>query len=163
MMMMAFLFGGGDGGMETPMMIVENPSLFYPIQGVEDTVPRVCYRSSVKRWMGSNLFADWLNEAKVFRKLLDNLTSFLLVDNWSAHQTTPAARKSVRRTRTKHQFSPKFAANLVQSADSFVIQLVKLRLLERWEAEVMSMVAHKMWLDLQDGSEKLVNHDKKVF
>ena len=49
--MMVRITGGKNSMICPPMLIFKNQNRSYPIRGVADNVPGVCYRSSPRGWM----------------------------------------------------------------------------------------------------------------
>ena len=62
MTMMVRITGGPDSHIKAPMIIFQNVNRNYPIQGVPDDIPGVCYRTGPKRWMDRQLFPQWMLE-----------------------------------------------------------------------------------------------------
>lgn len=56
--------GGCEAKVYSAMMIFKNKDRNYPIRGLEDNVPGVCYRTQPKGWMDGRLFAEYLNERR---------------------------------------------------------------------------------------------------
>jgi hypothetical protein len=51
MTMVVRIFGGRRSLIEAPMLIFTNGNSTYPIQGLNDNIPRVSYRTGPKGWM----------------------------------------------------------------------------------------------------------------
>lgn len=162
MTMMVTLGGGRDGTMPVPLMIFKNLSRSYPIRGLNDDVPGVAYRSSPKSFMDRVLFCDWLNERRIFQPFPNGRTRVLYVDNCSAHKLTEDVQAALQRSRTVLRFFPACATDLVQPADSFVIQQIKSEWRARWDAKLMDMISNNMWTSA-GGSGRLVNPGKRFF
>ena len=65
--MMVRITGGPDAHIEAPMMIFQNANRNYPIQGVPDNVPGVCYLKGPKGWMDRQLFPQWILEHRAYQ------------------------------------------------------------------------------------------------
>lgn len=163
MTLMVLLGGGCDAEMGIPLIIFKNSNRSYPIRGLPDETPGITYRSSHKGWMDSALFADWLNSPRIFKPLSNNRTRVIWVDNCSAHKLTPETKAALNRSRTELRFFPACATDLVQPADSFVIQRIKAEWRLRWDKKVMDMISNKMWTDPRAGSGRLINPGKQFF
>lgn len=161
-MTMMVTLGGRCMESVIPMMIFKNPSRSYPIRGLPDDIPGVSYRSGPKGFMDSALFAEWLNESRIFKPLPDGRTRVLYVDNCSAHRITADVEAALTRSRTVLRFFPPCATDLVQPADSFVIQRIKSEWRSRWDKKEMEMISNNMWSD-PSRSGRLVNPGKRYF
>jgi hypothetical protein len=53
MTMIVRITGGRQAKIETPMVLFTNKNCAYPIQGILDDVPGVCYRTGPRRWIDS--------------------------------------------------------------------------------------------------------------
>lgn len=162
MTMMVTLGGGCDGHMGVPMIIFKNAFRSYPIRGLCDDIPGVTYRSTPKGFMDSALFFNWLNERRIFNPLPNGRTRVLYVDNCSAHKLTEDVKAALQRSRTELRFFPACATDLVQPADSFIIQRIKYEWRGRWDAKLMKMVKENMWTDASC-SGRLKNPGKRFF
>lgn len=125
MTMMVMLGGGSKPRFEIPMIIFQNYRCSYPIQGIADNVPGVCYRSGPKGWMDTRVFEEWLSEKRIMSPLPAGKERVLFVDNASGHKVTAAASAALKGSLTKLNFLPKNATDLCQPADSFIIQKIK--------------------------------------
>lgn len=80
MTMMVMLGGGLRSRFEIPMMIFQNDRCSYPMQGVPDTVPGVCYSSGPKGRMDTRVFEEWLSGKRVMTPLPSGKERVLFVD-----------------------------------------------------------------------------------
>eukprot|EP00171_Calliarthron_tuberculosum_P010691 IDg10691t1 len=94
--------------------------------------------------MDTALFSEWLGEPRIFKPLPDGRIRILYVDNCSAHKMTPQVIGALEKSRTELKFFPECATDLVQPADSFVIQAIKSEWKKRWNEEVMKRIANKI-------------------
>lgn len=163
MTMMVLLGGGATAHLGLPFMIFQNKLGSYPIQGVPDNVPGVCYRSGKKGWMDSRVFAEWLGEKRVLSLLSDGSRRILFVDNASGHKLTEAAREALKISNTELRFLPKNATDLCQPADSFIIQKIKTVWRRRWDEKRLEMIKKNEWVDWKAGSGKLANPGKRFY
>lgn len=63
--MMVWLTGGKkNASIQPPIIVFQNSSLFYPILGVPNNVPGVCYRSSPKGLMDGPKLIQCLSEPR---------------------------------------------------------------------------------------------------
>ena len=51
---------------EASMLIFTNSGSNYPIRGLEDNIPGVCYRTEPKGWMDQALCAEFFAEPRAF-------------------------------------------------------------------------------------------------
>lgn len=158
--MMVRLTGGVNARIETPMLIFKNVKRSYPIQGVPDNVPGVCYRTGPKAWMDGKVFKAWLSEPRAIKPLPFEQMRILFIDNCSGHVIDSETREELRRIRTKIRKLPPNATHLIQPADSFVIQKIKDAWRARWEEYKYSCIKDGLWTA---GSGKLPNPGKPFF
>lgn len=59
MKMMVRISGGNRTLFEIPFMILKNNHSNYPIQGVPDVIPGVCYRNGPKEWIDRRVMVEW--------------------------------------------------------------------------------------------------------
>ena len=59
MTMVVRIFGRRWAMIEAPMLIFTNTNGNYPIRGLEDNVPGVCYRTGPKGWMDETIFLQY--------------------------------------------------------------------------------------------------------
>ena len=67
MTMVIRISGGRRSMIEAPMLIFTNSSSNYPIRGLEDNIPGVCYRTGPKGWMDQALFAEFFADPWAFQ------------------------------------------------------------------------------------------------
>lgn len=163
MTMMLLLGGCPAAHMGMPFIVFKNGNSSYPIRGVADDVPGVCYRSQAKGWMDRVKFAEWLGEKRLFEKLPNGQTRVLYVDNAGGHALTEDVKIALKNSNTELRTLPKNATELCQPADSFVIQKVKTAWRSRWDKKRMEMVTEEEWTDWKNGSGKLPNPGKRFF
>ncbi|KAL3687832.1 hypothetical protein R1sor_014141 [Riccia sorocarpa] len=89
MMMIVRLTGGRDPRIETPMIIFQNKDRRYPMRGVPDYIPGVCYRTRPKGWDDTLSFPQWCQENPVITRDHDDRTRIIYMDNCSCHNETP--------------------------------------------------------------------------
>ena len=123
--MMVRISSGVQARIEPPMLVFQNPNSSYPIRGVQDNVPGVCYRSGRKEWMDNRVFQAWLSEPRAIKKDTFGRKRDLFVDNCSGHNETNAFLRLLREINTEPPKLPANATNMVQPADSFVISKIK--------------------------------------
>jgi hypothetical protein len=159
--------GGVDAHIEAPMIIFQNPGRSYPIQGVADDIPGVCYRTGPKGWMDRTVFPQWLMERRAYQPDLYGRTKTVFLDNCGGHNSTPDLEAALDRTRTKLAFLPPCSTDLCQTADSFVISKIKDAWTSRWEQKKMELIDENAWSNASRkgsaGSGKLRNPGKKFF
>ncbi|OWZ04528.1 hypothetical protein PHMEG_00023552 [Phytophthora megakarya] len=95
MTMVVLLQGGYSTKVGTPMMIFTSSSCNYPIQGVPDNVSvfmGVAYRTAKKGFMTSKVFAQWLGEARILRRLPREQKLIIWADNYCGHSLSDDAK-----------------------------------------------------------------------
>lgn len=123
--MMVHISGGKNAMRQPPLIIFKNYHRAYPIHSVPDNVPGVCYSSSSKGWIGYTTWNVWLLTPHAIPRLSTYKTRVGFVDNGSSHiedEDTLQNRKSINTVLRKF---PGNATDLIQPADSFVIQKIK--------------------------------------
>jgi len=68
MTMVLRMTGGPHARIEAPFMILMNEDRNYLIQGVDDNIPGVSYRTGPRAWMDQKVFNLWLNEERAIAK-----------------------------------------------------------------------------------------------
>lgn len=163
--MMVRLTGGSNARIEAPMLIFKNENRSYPIRGVPDDVPGVCYRSGPKGWMDGKVLKEWLMETRAIKALPMREQRFLYVDNCSSHNSNNTINRCLKDIRTTMQKFPASATHLVQPADSFVIQKIKDAWRSRREDYKYECIKEGHWMDGTQGkgSGRLRNPGKAFF
>lgn len=162
--MMVRLTGGRDARIQPPMLIFKNDNCSYPIRGVIDNVPGVCYRSGKKGWMDKRVFKEWLSEPRAISKPLNGRRRTLFVDNCSGHNENDDTALLLSRINTNLKKFPANATDLVQPADSFVISKIKDAWRRRWDAYKVGLIERGEWMRSESGSSgKLKNPGKQFF
>lgn len=159
MTMLVRVTGGRDARIEAPFMVFQNKARNYPIRGVTDDVPGVCYRTCPKGWMDSIVLSQYFREPRAIKRLPRNRKRVIYVDNCSSHTNTDDLEKALADINTELRYLPKNSTNLVQPCDSFIIQKIKSAWSRRWEAHKISLRKYGTWSD----SGKLPNPGKCFF
>lgn len=160
--MMVRITGGSRARIEVPFLIFRNAGRSHPIRGVPDIVPGVCYRSSPKGWMDGVNFAEWLREKRATgsRNCGAQTLRHLFVDNCSGHVENEQVQELLAELNIKLHFFPPNATDVLQPADSFVIQKLKDAWRRHWDAYKANCVQKKLWTS---GSGMLPNPGKSFF
>lgn len=133
MTMLVRISGGALSMVEAPFMIFKNLDRSYPIRGLPDDVPGVSYRSGPKGWIDNTVMQQWAQEPRALEKLPQGRRRVLFMDNCSGHKLTDALLEKLEKVNTEIRFFPPNATDLLQPADSFVIQKIKMAWTQRWE------------------------------
>lgn len=123
--MMMMLGGAPNSHLGVPFMIFQNSGSSYPIRGLPETFPRVCYRTGQKGWMDRRVFSQWISEYRVLPKLPNGRKRVFFVDNATRNSMNEAVKDALLFSNTELRYFPKNVADLCQPADSFVIQMIK--------------------------------------
>ena len=67
MTMVVRISGGRGSSLEAPMIIFTNANSNYPIRGLEDSIPRVSYRTGPKGWMDQSIFSQYFMEPRAYQ------------------------------------------------------------------------------------------------
>lgn len=125
---------GGPGALIEPlMMIFTNTHSNYPIRGLQDDKPGVCYRTGPKGGIYITKMIECVKESRAIIHLLNGRKIVLLMDYFRSHGLTDDLRAELEKKGTEIRFLPANANDLVQPADLFVIQKTKAAWLEKWE------------------------------
>lgn len=133
MTMLVRISGGPRSFLEVPFMIFKNKDRSYPIRGVPDTVPGVCYRTGPKGWIDGRVMKLWAEEKRALSRLPNNRKRVLFMDNCSSHKMNDELAEILTNINTEIRYFPANATDLLQPADSFVIQKIKAAWTKRWE------------------------------
>lgn len=163
--LMVRLSGGRDATIHPPMLIFKNGARSYPVRGVPDIIPGVCYRTGPKGWMDGTVWKDWLSEPRAIKALGNNRRRVLYVDNCSSHTDGDAIQDCLRNIRTTLQKFPPNATHLIQPADSFIIQKIKEAWRKLWDEYKYRCIKAGEWMDSANGksSGKIRNPGKTFF
>lgn len=152
--MMVRLTGGPNARIDPPILIFKNDNRSYPIRGVPDNVPGVCYRSQPKGWMDGELLREWLSEPRAIEALPMRRQTVLYVDNCSSHNNSnnnSRVQRCLHSIRTTMQKFPPNATHLVQPADSLIIQRIKDAWRTAWEEYKYECIKEGDWMDGMNG------------
>lgn len=158
--MMVRLTGGKNATICPPMLVFQNVNRSYPIRGLDDNIPGVCYRSSPKGWMDSVTWEKWLSERRAINKLSDGRKRVLFVDNCSSHTEHESVQGKLSTINTVLRRLPPQTTNRTQPADSFVISKIKAAWKRRWDDYKYQQIQKGNW---KDGSGFLHNPGKLFF
>ncbi|KAK1942918.1 hypothetical protein P3T76_005555 [Phytophthora citrophthora] len=165
MTMVVRIYGGASAQIHPPMMIFTNSEGNYPIQGVPDKTPGVCYRSSKKGCMAQNFFREYLKERRAIRADVRGRKKTVYLDNCSGHLEASECRAELDAINSDLKFFPPNATDLCQPADSFVISKIKDAWKAKWNEKKMALIKDGCCLNKirKDGSwsGKLQNPGKK--
>ncbi|CAM6103572.1 unnamed protein product [Calypogeia fissa] len=158
--MVVRLSGGRESYIQTPMLIFQNDLRSYPIGGVPDDIPGVCYRSGPRGWNDTIVFPQYLMERRVWNQL-DRLgrKRILYMDNCSGHNNTVELNAALNQLNAEIRYLPANSTHMSQPCDSFVIQKIKQEWTNQWDAYKLEMIKNNTWL----GSGKLKNPGKSFF
>jgi hypothetical protein len=167
MTMVIRISGDRRSMVEAPMLIFTNGNSHYPIRGLEDTIPGVCYPIGPKGWMDQGLFSQYFEEPRAYQPDLYNRTKTIWADNCTAHNITPRLAMVLAEKRTTLKYLPPCAIYLCQPADTFIISKIKDAWTKRWEAKKSELIRQDSWQNRPRGdgqwSGKLTNSGKKFF
>ena len=167
MTMVIRISGGRRSMIEVPMLIFTNSNGNYPIRGLDDNIPGVCYRTGPKGWMDQTLFAEYFFEPRAFQSDVHGRSKVVWVDNCAGHNMTPQLSIVLEAKQTILKYLPPCSTHLCQPADTFIISKVKDAWTRRWEAKKIDLIEANNWQNTPrtDGhwSGKLINPGKRFF
>ena len=152
---------------EAPMLIFTNSNSNYPIWGLEDNIPGVCYRTGPKGWMDQALFAEFFADPRAFQADIHGRRKLVWVDNCTSHNITSRLTAVLEASHSALKYLLPCSTHLCQPADTFIISKVKDAWTRRWEAKKIELIAIGAWQNnpRADGqwSGKLTNPGKQFF
>lgn len=160
---MMHVSGVRPGTIETPFLISRNAARSYPIRGVPDDVPGVCYRSGRKGWMDGQVFEEMLNEPRFIRPLPWGGKRIIFVDNVGSHQISPGVQSALKKINCELRFLPPNSTDLTQPCDAFVISTFKTFWRGMWDGKKAEDIMNKQFMDKAGGSGKVANPGKHYF
>lgn len=123
--------GAPDYKIEPAFIVFQNSNRSYPINGIADDVPDVCYRSQPNSSMDRQLFPAYFRD-RAIRALPKNGTRILFVDNSSVHNNTPELQAALADIRTTLRRFPSNCTHLIQPLDQIVLRSLKVLFRKKW-------------------------------
>ena len=163
MTMMVLVSGRSRAEICPPFLIFQNALRSYPIRSLPDNVPGVSYRSEPKGWIDRIVMAQWRKEPRAISLLPGGRRRVLYMDNCSGHGITDEIKSALESINTEVRIPAKNANDLVEPADSFVIQKINTTWRRRWDDHKLTMIDDVLWIAAKNASGKLANPGKKVF
>lgn len=167
MTLMVRVTGGVDAKIYASLMIFSNKDRSYPIRGLVDDVPGVCYRTGPKGWMDHQVFVQWLEEKRANPPDKYGRRKVIFMDNCSGHNDTNESVAALAKLNAEIRKLPANATDLCQPADSFIISKIKDVWRREWERKKIDMIKDGLWSNEIRGdgqwSGKLKNPGKRYF
>jgi hypothetical protein len=88
MTMVIRISGGRCSMIEVSMLIFTTSSGKYPIRGLDDNIPELCYRTGPKGWMDQTLFVEYFSIPKALQSDVHGRLKVGWVDNCIGHNIT---------------------------------------------------------------------------
>lgn len=132
--MMVRITDGARVFIQPPMLVFKNDNNSYPIRGVSDDFPGVCYHMGKRRSMDKRVFKEWLSEPQSIWTVENGMKRVLYVDNCSGHNQNEEGDAFLAKINTELRKLPPNATDLVQPGDSFVIVKVKDAWRREWDS-----------------------------
>jgi hypothetical protein len=136
---------GRQEKIETPMVLFTNKNRAYPIQGLPNDVPGVCYRTGPRGWIDSQLLLEWFSEARSYQLDIYGRMKHVWMDNCSTHNITPDLSRVLNRLHTTLSYLPPVATRLVQPADTFIISKIKDSWTAMWDEKKLELLEAGEW------------------
>jgi hypothetical protein len=167
MTMIVRITGGHQAKIKTPMVLFTNKNRAYPIQGIRDDVPGVCYRIGPRGWIDSQLLLEWCSEPRSYQPDIHRRMKHVWIDNCSVHNITSYLSRVLNRLHTTLSYLPPNTTHLVQPADTFIICKIKDSWTAMWDEKKLELLEAREWQNaVRFGGEwsgKLRNPGKKFF
>ena len=167
MTMVIKISGGRRSMIKTPMLIFTNPSSNYPIRGLEDNIPRVCYWRGPKGWMDQSLFPQFFAKPRSFQVDMYGCKKFIWVDNYTSHNITLNLTTILTTKCSTLKYFLPCSTHLCQLAETFIISKIKDARTKCWEAKKIALIAEGAWQNKAraDGQwlGKFTNPGKRFF
>ena len=125
MTMVIRISGGRRSMIEALMLIFTNSGSNYPIRGLEDNIPGVCYMTRPKGWMDQVLFAEFFTDPWAFQANIHGCQKLVWIDNCTGHNITPRLTAVLKARHNALKYLPPCSTYLCQPADTFIISKVK--------------------------------------
>jgi hypothetical protein len=127
------------------MVLFTNKNRAYPIQGIRDDVPGVCYRIGPRGWIDSQLLLEWFSEARSYQLDIYGRMKHVWMDNCSTHNITPDLSRVLNRLHTTLSYLPPNTTHLVQPADTFIISKIKDSWTAMWDEKKLELLEAGEW------------------
>lgn len=115
--------------------------------------------------MDSLVWMKWLSEPRAISSIPGLRHRTLFVDNYASHVVSESIQGALEGIRTTLRKLPPNATDLVQPADSLIIQKIKDVWRERWDRYKYDCIKNGSWKDGIEGSGsgRLLNPGKRIF
>lgn len=140
--MMVRISGGPAAIVEVPFIVFKDENRSYPIKGVPDNVPGVCYRSQPKGWMDAIVFSEWLQEPRAIAKKVDRGRE-LFVDLCGGHIVGDDVTEKLKSLNSTLHKCPANASQLVLPTDGALFENLKGIWNKHWEQYQSRFVPQK--------------------
>ncbi|POM60316.1 LOW QUALITY PROTEIN: hypothetical protein PHPALM_30834 [Phytophthora palmivora] len=157
------LSGGPSVRIHSPLMIFVNSKGNYPIHGVPDKTPSVCYRSTKKGWMTQKLFRECLKEKRAMHGDVHVRKKIIYLDNCSGHLEAEECRTELDAINSDLTFFSPNATDICQSGDAFVESKIKDAWKAKWDEKKIERIKNNCWGKHGSWSGKLQNPGKLFF
>ncbi|KAE9165728.1 hypothetical protein PF005_g29485, partial [Phytophthora fragariae] len=147
MTMVVRISGGPGARILPPTMIFMNKDSSYPIRGVKDDTPGVCYRTGPKGWMDKRGFREFLGERRSMSADRLGRVKTIFLDNCSSNLSEAECKTELTKLNARLKFFPAKATDLCQPADSFVIAKIKDVWACKWNEKKFDLIEDEQWQD----------------
>lgn len=113
----SLLYGGPSARINSPMITFQNFRGSYPVIGVLDLSPGLCYRTSPKSWMGVRVLCQCLNELHYIYVLPNSNCRVLHVWNFYFHRNGNDLSEFFQKLGSNFWRVPPNATHLIQQAN----------------------------------------------
>lgn len=144
MIMVVRISGSRYARIEHPMMIFKNMSSNYPILGLSEDIPGVCHCTGLNGRVLQNKTARWVTAQRSLTWLPNDRRPVLFMDNCSSLGFTEKLNIALQLMTTELCFSPANFTDLLQHADSFVIQKINEASTACWEKHKISAMSEAL-------------------
>jgi hypothetical protein len=167
MTMLVRITGGPSACIQPPLMIFQNSNRSYPIRGVPDDVPGVCYRTQPKGWMDMQLFREVVQEERFVKSDSLGRRRVIYIDNATSHNMNESLENIMEKLKFQIRYLEANTTDLCQPADSFVIKQIKQAWTNSWNEKKIQLIDDHQWQNEKrknkEWSGKLKNPGKHYF
>lgn len=164
MTMLVRVSGGTDAKMEAPFMIFQDPGRTYPIPGVADDVPDVCYRTSPTGWVDTTVLESCFGEGSGFSPLPDGRKRVIFMEPSTWVPFAKELAKPLGGSNTEVRFFPRNGGGLTQPVEMGIRKKIKELWRDGWQQMKTRMIDLGVWSgEGRDASGKMFNAGPRFF
>lgn len=164
MTMLVRVSGGKDAKVGAPVMIFQDAERTYPIPGVADDVPDVCYRTSPTGWVDTAVLASCFGEGSGISSLPDGRKRVIFMEPSTWLPFAKELAKPLDGSNTELRFFPRNGGGLMQPVDTGIREKIKELWRDGWQQMKTRMIDLGVWNgEGRDTSGKMFNAGPRFF